>query len=79
MRRAGQPVPEMERVLELNPTHPAVQVVQSMYEADKENARLGESVELLCDLAHVAEGSKVDNPAAFAVRIADLMARDLKA
>ena len=79
MRRAGQPVPEMERVLELNPTHPAVQAVQSMYEADKDDAKLGESVELLRDLAHVAEGSKVENPAAFASRIAALMARDLKA
>ncbi|QHI70543.1 molecular chaperone HtpG [Tichowtungia aerotolerans] len=78
MRRMGQPVPETERVLELNPTHPAVQAVQAMYEADKDDAKLGESVELLRDLAHVAEGSKVDNPAAFASRIADLMARDLK-
>jgi len=79
MRRAGQPVPEMDRVLELNPSHPAVQAVQSMYEADKDDAKLDESVELLRDLAHVAEGSKVDSPAAFASRIADLMARDLKA
>jgi HSP90 family molecular chaperone len=50
-----------------------------MYEADKENPRLGESVELLRDLAHVAEGSKVDNPAVFATRIAALMSRDLGA
>jgi molecular chaperone HtpG len=77
MRRMGQPVPETERVLELNPAHPAVQAVQSMYEADKDDAKLGESIELLRDLAHVAEGSKIDNPAAFAARIADLMARDL--
>lgn len=77
MRRAGQPVPETERVLELNPTHPVVQSVQSMYEADKDNPKLGESVELLRDLAHVAEGSKVEDPTAFAARIAGLMARDL--
>jgi molecular chaperone HtpG len=79
MRRMGQPVPEMERVLELNPAHPAVQAVQAMYEADKDDAKLGGSVELLRDLAHVAEGSKVDNPASFASRVADLMARDLNA
>ena len=79
MRRMGQPVPEMERVLELNPAHPVVKAVQSMYEADKENPRLSESVELLRDLAHVAEGSKVDNPAVFATRIASLMSRDLGA
>jgi molecular chaperone HtpG len=79
MRRMGQPVPEMDRVLELNPAHPAVQAVQSMYEADQDDTRLGESIELLRDLAHVAEGSKVDNPAAFAARIAALMSRDLKA
>jgi molecular chaperone HtpG len=79
MRRMGQPVPETERVLELNPSHPVVEAVQAMYEADKENPKLGESVELLRDLAHVAEGSKVENPAAFASRIAALMARDLNA
>lgn len=78
MRRMGQPVPEMDRVLELNPSHPAVQAVQSIYEADKDDAKLGENVELLRDLAHVAEGSKVDNPAAFATRVASLMARDLE-
>ncbi|MDD3275572.1 MAG: molecular chaperone HtpG [Kiritimatiellales bacterium] len=79
MRRMGQPVPEMERVLELNPSHPVVEAVKAMYEADKENPKLSESVELLRDLAHVAEGSKVENPAAFATRIAALMARDLNA
>jgi HSP90 family molecular chaperone len=47
--------------------------------SDKENPKLGESVELLRDLAHVAEGSKVDNPAVFAARIAALMSRDLGA
>ena len=79
MRRMGQPVPQTERVLELNPAHPVVIAVQSMYETDKENPKLGESVELLRDLAHVAEGSKVDNPAVFAARIAALMSRDLGA
>ena len=77
MRRMGQPVPPMERILELNPAHPVVQSVQAMYEADKENPKLTEYAELLRDLAHVAEGSKVDNPAAFAARIAALMSRDL--
>ena len=77
MRRMGQPVPATERVLELNPGHPVVAAVQAMYETDKDNPKLGESVELLRDLAHVAEGSKVDDPAAFATRIAGLMARDL--
>jgi molecular chaperone HtpG len=77
MRRMGQAVPQVERVLELNPAHPVVKAVQSMYEANKENPKLSESVELLRDLAHVAEGSKVDNPAVFATRIAALMSRDL--
>ena len=77
MRRMGQPVPEMERILELNPTHSAVQRIQALYDADKENSKLAESVELLRDLAHIAEGSKVGNSTAFANRIADLMARDL--
>jgi molecular chaperone HtpG len=79
MRRAGQVVPESERVLELNPSHPVVVAVQSMYAADAENAKVAESVELLRDLAHVSEGSKIEDPASFAVRVASLMARDLDA
>jgi len=77
LRRMGQPAPSVERVLELNPSHPVVSAVQSLYEADRENPKLGESIELLRDLAHVAEGSKVEHPAAFAARIAALLARDL--
>ena len=77
MRRMGQPVPEMERVLELNPTHAAVQRVQALYDTDKDNPKLVESIELLRDLAQIAEGSKIENSTAFANRIAALMARDL--
>ena len=76
MRRMGQPVPEQERILELNPNHPAVKAVQSLYETDKENPKLIEDIELLRDLAHVAEGSKVENPAQFAAHVAALMAKE---
>lgn len=79
MRRMGRPVPEQQRVLELNPSHPAVQAVQAMYEADPQDGRLGEDVELLADLARVAEGSKPSNPALFSARIAGLLARDRSA
>lgn len=74
MRRMGRPVPEQQRVLELNPSHPAVQAVQALYETDPENGRLGDDVELLADLARVAEGSRPSNPARFSARIADLLA-----
>ncbi|MFA5689206.1 MAG: molecular chaperone HtpG [Kiritimatiellales bacterium] len=74
MRRMGQPVPEQNRVLELNPNHPAVKAVQTMYEEDKENPKIVENIELLRDLAYVAEGSKVENPVQFAARVAALIA-----
>ncbi len=77
MRRMGQPVPEQERALELNPSHPVVKAIQALYDADKENPKLNESVELLRDLAHITEGSKINHPAVFATRIAALMVRDL--
>lgn len=77
MKRMGQPVPEQERVLELNPDHPLVEAIRKRYETDPENEQLPGQLELLRDLALVAEGSKVENPAAFAARVAGLMAKDL--
>ena len=73
MRRAGQPVPEQERVLELNPNHPLVQKVQALYEADKKDSKAEVLTHILHDQAVIASGAKLKDPAAFAKRINDLL------
>ena len=74
MRAMGEKVPERKRVLELNPTHPLVQRLVAMHEADGADPRVAQAGELLVDQALVAAGEKPRDPAAFASRI-DAMLR----
>jgi len=65
-----------QRILELNPDHPAVQALQKLYQADPADARIGVYAHLLHDEAVLAEGSKLADPSAFARRINELIAKD---
>jgi molecular chaperone HtpG len=71
-----RPAPPAQRTLEINPDHPAVQAVRQLFEKDKRDPRLEAYCRLLYDQAVVAEGSKVPDPAAFARRVNELLARD---
>jgi molecular chaperone HtpG len=72
----GKELPESKRILELNPTHPAVQALRNLLARDAADARLEKFGRLLYDQAVIAEGSKVKDPVAFAQRINELIARD---
>jgi molecular chaperone HtpG len=74
LKSAGQPTPENKRVLELNMTHPVMEKVHAMFEADKDDARLKDYIHLLLDLAVIGEGGKVDDPSRFSKLVGDLMA-----
>ena len=73
MRKMGQAVPPPERILELNPAHPAVKNMLELYEKDRANERIELYGRLFYDEAVLAEGSRVEDPAAFAERINALM------
>ncbi len=73
----GDEIPETKRILELNPDHPAVQVLMKLAEKSPADSRLEDYGRLLYDQAVIAEGSRVQDPAAFARRINDLMTRGL--
>jgi molecular chaperone HtpG len=72
----GQDLPESRRILELNPRHPAVAAVQQLFARNATDARVEDYCRLLYDQAVLAEGSKVKDPAAFARRINELLAKD---
>jgi molecular chaperone HtpG len=74
LREAGQVVPEQKRILELNPKHPVVQRLRGFAESDE--GRFARWTELLHDQALLAEGALPADPAAFARRVAELMAGD---
>jgi molecular chaperone HtpG len=73
LRRAGQDVPKVKRVLELNPTHPIVTTLRQVHAVDANDARLALYAELLYGQAVLAEGGTLPDPAAFSRRLTELM------
>ncbi len=74
MLRAHNPnMPKTKRILELNPTHPVIERLQTAHSSNAESESVGDWIELLYDQALIAEGSPVENPAAFARRLGELM------
>ena len=67
LKAAGQPGPQWQPILEINPSHPLV----ARLAADDENFDAWASV--LFDQALLAEGGRLDDPAAFVKRINRLM------
>ena len=76
MRRMGQPVPEHESVLELNPEHPVVQQVQALHANDAKDPKAEALTKILHDQAILASGAKHKDPAAFAKRLNQLLVAD---
>jgi molecular chaperone HtpG len=83
MQRLGKGVvgvsrPETQRILELNPSHPAVQALRDLLSRTPADPRLEGYGKLLYDQAVIGEGSKVQDPIAFAERINELIAKDAR-
>jgi molecular chaperone HtpG len=72
--RAAQPelaMPSQKRILEINPKHPLVKALEAAREKDA--PELPDLLTLLYEQALIAEGSPVEDPAALARRIHQLM------
>ncbi len=63
LKAAGQKVPNMKPILEINPNHPIVQALKY------ESARFDDWTNLLFDQAVLAEGGILQDPAAFVKRM----------
>ncbi len=73
MRRMGQEVPHQRRTLELNPTHPLVVRLRAAQEGGGDLERVKRQVRLLRDQAVLAEGGRIEDPAAFVKSVQELM------
>jgi molecular chaperone HtpG len=78
LKAMNQEVPETKRILELNPGHPIMAVLNGMFEKDKENPRLNDYCELLYDQGLLTEGSPVKDPLRFARLVSELMVEAAK-
>ena len=58
------------RVLELNPEHPAFTALKAAYESDK--GRAGKLAKVLGTLAELTAGVEVEDPAAFTLLVSEL-------
>lgn len=54
--------PKQRRIMELNPDHPIIQKLHDRFEANSDDATMGDAIELLFELALVAEGSEIADP-----------------
>jgi molecular chaperone HtpG len=79
MERMGRGESAAKRVLELNPKNPAVVALGELYDRNTDDPRAEGYARLLYDQAVIAEGSPVDDPAGFAKRVNNLIARDASA
>ena len=72
LRAAQQDVPEQKRIVELNPDHAVIDNLRKLLEADR-GEEVDEWIDLLFDQARVAEGSPLEDPAAFNRRFTKLL------
>ncbi len=76
LRSMGQNVPENKRILEINPSHPIFEAMNSIFHKDQKSSTLVEYINLLYDQALLLEGSKPKDPAAFAEAVTRLMVKN---
>ncbi len=72
-------VPPSKRILELNPSHPAVTAMRDLAARDPEAPQLREYAELLYDQARLTVGLPIEDPLRFSRRVSALMAESVKA
>jgi molecular chaperone HtpG len=72
LRAQGRDVPKAPRVLELNLEHPLLKNLQRIEEQAPGSEKVQDWMRLIYDQALLAEGSPIDDPAAFAKRLTKL-------
>ncbi|PNK60180.1 molecular chaperone HtpG [Psychrobacter sp. FDAARGOS_221] len=66
LKQMGQEVPETQPILEVNPTHPLIQKLESSDQFD-------DLAQVIFDQALLADGGQLDDPAAYLKRVNDLL------
>jgi molecular chaperone HtpG len=69
MEAAGQPVPESKPILEVNPGHPLLE----MLDQEQDEDRFADLASVVFDQANLAEGGQLEDPAAYVSRLNKLL------
>ncbi len=78
LRSMGQEVPPVKRVLEINPRHQVIRALEYRLSKGEGKETLGEYVFLIHDQCLLAEGGRIEEPALFARRVTEILAKSLK-
>lgn len=78
MKSLNQEAPKSKRILELNPKHPLMELMQKLFDKDRSSSKLVAYAEMLYEQALLAEGSKIKDQFLFTKRINDLMLEECK-
>mgnify|MGYP000294120987 CR=1 FL=1 len=78
LKASGQETGPDQKILEINPSHPLVQALQSEVGQSPDSERAEQVAEVLFDMALVVEGEAPRNPARFAKSLTSLMNNSLK-
>lgn len=79
MRAAGQEMPPIKRILEVNSDHEILRKLNTLYEQNQNDPAIADYAQLLYGQAVLAEGGQLPDPGAFARQVAALMARAMQA
>ncbi|MBN7798871.1 molecular chaperone HtpG [Parahaliea mediterranea] len=69
LEAAGQPVPDSKPILEVNPRHPLLQ----MLDAESDEDRFADLTHIVFDQACLAEGGQLEDPASYVSRLNKLL------
>jgi molecular chaperone HtpG len=76
MKKMGQPVPERESILEINPDNKLVQQAKSLFEKNKDDDKAKNLTYLIHEQAIIASGAKLKDPSSFINRLNKLLSED---
>jgi len=75
LEQMGQAAPKHKRILELNPTHPLLAKLQTVFAESANDPRLAQCARLLYGQAQLAESGMVADQTAFTQALTDIMLR----
>ncbi len=76
-RAMGQELPNVKRILELNPAHPLVVGLKQAFDASEDHTALAGTAEILYGMALLAEGGELPDPSRFVNLLSDHLQRAL--
>ncbi len=77
LRASGQEVPQVKRILEVNPDHEILTKLKAAYDSNADDPMVADMAEILYGQALLAEGLQPPDPGAFSRKLGELLVKAL--